>query len=79
MNEIRELGLQPLEGLMIRLKLTSHDLVVASADQLTHKMVAKGRKGRKLTKNAQKKILSAFNALSSGDRLTLEDLCLTYG
>ena len=50
MDELtREHGPQPLDGLMDRWKLSSHDLVNASTEQLNHKQVQKARKGRHLT------------------------------
>ena len=67
-------GPQPLDALMTRLNISNHDLVAASTDQLTHKMVAKGRKGRRLTLNAQKKILNALNRAQTGRKYVLEDL-----
>lgn len=51
---------QPLEALMIRLGLSNADLVKASTEQLTFKMVQKGRTGRRLTRNVQEKILRAL-------------------
>ncbi len=51
---------QPLDELMNLLGLNNHDLVAASTEQLTHKMVQKGRKGRPLTRNIQTKILRAL-------------------
>ena len=65
---------QPLDALMTRLGLANSDLVGASARQLTHKMVQKGRMGRRLTPNAQMKILEALNALSPEKRFSLKDL-----
>lgn len=64
----------PLDSLMTRLNLTNHDLVAASTEQLTHKMVAKGRKGRKLTPNAQHKIWSALKAVRPEVSVTLKEL-----
>ncbi len=58
---------------MIELGLQNHDLVAASAEQLTHKMVQKGRKGRRLTRNIQEKILRALNK-ASGRSFTLDQL-----
>lgn len=58
----KELGAQPLDALMTRLGLSNHDLVEVSTEQLTHKMVSKGRKGRRLTPNVKTKILHAFHA-----------------
>jgi hypothetical protein len=58
----RNLGLQPIAQVMARHDLKPHDLVQASTEQLTHKMVARACKGRRLTPNAQAKVLSALNA-----------------
>ena len=54
------LGVQPLEKIMTDCSLINHDLVAASTEQLTHKEVGKGRKGRRLSKNLQAKILRAL-------------------
>lgn len=64
----------PLDRLMTQLNLTNHDLVATSTGQLTHKMVAKGRKGKKLTPNAQHKIWSALKALKPEVAVTLKEL-----
>ena len=69
-----DLGPQPLDGILDRLGLANADLVRASTRQLTHKMVQKGRKGRRLTPNAQMKILEALNALNSERPFVLKDL-----
>ena len=66
----REAGKQPLDQLMIKENLRNNDLVSLSEEGLTHKQVSKGRKGRKITKKLQLKILKAWN------QLTNEDLCL---
>lgn len=57
----RDLGEQPLASLLTELELKSHDLVTASTEQITHKMVQRGCKGRRLTKNVQGKLLRALN------------------
>lgn len=67
------LGPQPLDMVLKEANITNHDLVAASTEQLTHKMVAKGRKGRRLTRNVQTKILNALNKVS-GKTFTLEQL-----
>ena len=59
-----ELGTQPLDKIMEERSLKNHDLVAASKDGLTHKQVQKGRKGRRLTRNIQDKIVTAFSALT---------------
>ena len=57
----RELGTQPLDEKMKELGLDNHSLVAVSGEQLTHKMVAKGRNGRFLSVRVRLKILRAFN------------------
>lgn len=56
-----DMGPQPLAGLMQRLGLSATDLVEASDEQLTHKMVARAAKGRRLTRNVAGKLLRALN------------------
>lgn len=57
----RELGPQPLAALMAQHALSPNDLVSASTEQLTHKMVARALKGRRLTSNTMSKVLNALN------------------
>ncbi len=63
MTEQQELnfGPQPIAALMQQLELKTHDLVVASTDQLTHKMVARALKGRRLTSNTKGIVQRAFS------------------
>ena len=65
---------QPLETLMLRLKLSNADLVNASSKQLTFKMLQKALKGKELTTNAQHKILDALRTLKPEENLTLNDI-----
>ncbi len=67
-------GVQPLDALMTKLNLKNSDLVEKSTQQLSFKVVAKGRKGRRLTLNAQQKILNAVNACGSEKKYNLADL-----
>ena len=69
----REAGKQPLDQLMIKENFRNNDLVSLSEEGLTHKQVSKGRKGRKITKKLQLKILKAWNQLYNED-LLLDDL-----
>ena len=69
----REAGKQPLDQLMIKENLRNNALVSISEEGLTHKQVSKGRKGRKITKKLQLKILKAWNQLNNED-LLLDDL-----
>lgn len=68
-----ELGVQPLDAVMEELGLKNHDLVAASKDGLTHKQVQKGRKGRRLTRNIQDKIVSSISS-STGTTYKIEQL-----
>lgn len=72
----RDLGEQPIAKIMAERGLKPHDLVAASAAQITHKMVSRACKGRRLTRNAQAKIRSALN-LATGDTYSIEHL-FTY-
>ena len=69
----RDLGPQPIAEVMAGLGLKPHDLVTASSEQLTHKMVARACKGRRLTPNVQSKILRAVNA-ATGKGYAVSDL-----
>lgn len=73
----RNLGPQPITALMAAHQLKPTDLVRASAALLlTHKMVARACKGRRLTPHMQSKILQALNT-ASGGQYSLADL-FTY-
>ncbi|MGA2090325.1 MAG: hypothetical protein ABSH12_02555 [Endomicrobiales bacterium] len=67
-------GVQPLDEILVRLGLGNDDLVRVSTCQLTHKMVHKGRCGRRLSRNVQYKILNALSALKPEENFTLKDL-----
>ena len=69
----RELGPQPLDGLMTRLEVSNADLARASTEQLSFKAIQKARKGRRLTLHLQKKVLNAFSALRPERAWTLQD------
>ncbi len=57
----RDFGPQPIADLMQQLQLKVHDLVEASTEQLTHKMVARAIKGRRLTSNTKGIVQRAMN------------------
>lgn len=69
----RDLGPQPIVGVMEKHSLKSHDVVAASTEQVTHKMVSRACKGRRLSRNVQLKVLRAVNA-AAGQGYTLSDL-----
>lgn len=69
----RNLGEQAVARLMVEHGLKAHDLVAASTEQITHKMVARACKGRRLTRSVQGKILNALKR-ASGQQYAREDL-----
>lgn len=73
----RNLGGQPVARLMSEHGLKARDLVAASTELITHKMVARACKGRWLTPHVRVKILHALNA-ASGRGYVLSDL-FNYG
>lgn len=70
----KDFGDQPLDGVMTRLGFSNSGLVKLSTEQLTHKMVQKGRKGKRLTRNAKLKILHALQAANPEEKFTLKRL-----
>ncbi len=64
---LRELGEQPLAKLMAERGLKAADLVAASTEQLTHKMVARAMKGRRLTANTMDKVHRAWNLAAGAE------------
>ena len=72
----RNLGEQPIARIMADHGLKAHDLVAISTEQITHKMVSRACKGRRLTPHVKSKIRNALN--SSADKTySLEEL-FTY-
>lgn len=57
----RNLGVQPLDGIMAEHELGNHDIVAASAEPMTHKAVQRARKGRRLTKHMKQRMVDALN------------------
>ena len=72
----KNLGEQPISKIMVERGLKSHDLVAHSDEQLTHKMVTRAMKGRRLTSHAQSKVRNALNNVIGKD-YSLKDL-FTY-
>jgi hypothetical protein len=63
----RDLGEQPLARLMAERALKPSDLVSASTEQLTHKMVTRAMKGRRLTANTMGKVHRAWNLAADSE------------
>ena len=72
LNE-RDLGEQPIARVMAERGLTAHDLVAASTEQITHKMVRRACKGRWLTPTVRNKVRNALNQVA-GTAYGLADL-----
>ena len=68
-----EFGEQPIKKILEAHQLKPHDIVAASTEQITHKMIAKAIKGRRLTMHVRQKILTALNKACQKD-YTLADL-----
>ncbi len=75
-TEIRDLGIQPVDGILSEAGIDNHAVVAASSEQLTHKQVQRARKGRRLTPNMKGKITRAVIS-STGKELAESDL-FTY-
>ncbi|MDP2767224.1 MAG: hypothetical protein Q8O41_07225 [Candidatus Methanoperedens sp.] len=69
----RDLGEQPIAKIMAELGFKPHDLVSNSTEQITHKMVARAAKGRRLNLKIQYQLLKALNK-AAGKQYTLKDL-----
>ena len=65
----RDLGEQPIAKIMALHELKAHDLVTCSIEQITHKMISRAVKGRRLTPAVQSKILNALNKASKKNYL----------
>ena len=69
----RNFGKQPLAQIMSNNNLKASDLVAVSTDQLTHKMVSRACKGRRLTPNVKSKILNALKK-STEKKFSVDEL-----
>lgn len=72
----RNLGEQPITRIMADHGLKARDLVAVSTEQITHKMVSRACKGRRLTPNVQSKIRNALDK-STGKKHSMQEL-FTY-
>ena len=69
----RNLGRQPLADILEHHQLKPHDLVAQSDQFLTHKMVSRALKGRRLTTHSKLKVQQALNK-ATGQNFKLDDL-----
>ena len=76
LGKTREYGLQPIATILTERRISNHQIVEASTEQLTHKMLAKACRGRYLSSKVRQKILRAVNKVT-GDSFRMGDL-FTY-
>lgn len=69
----RELGEQPIARIMAEFGFKPNDLVSNSTEQLTHKMVSRAVKGRRLNLKIQHRLLNALNK-AANKQYRLKDL-----
>jgi len=72
-NAENDLGPQPIAKIMAEHGFKPNDLVSNSTEQITHKMVSRAAKGRRLNPHIQRKVLNALNK-ASGKQYELKDL-----
>lgn len=65
-DDERDMGPQPIAAVMQQHSLNATQLVAASDEQLTHKMVARAVRGRRLTRNVAGKLVRALNKATGG-------------
>jgi hypothetical protein len=71
----RNLGPQPIATVMETRGLEAKDLVAASTEQITHKMVQRACKGRRLSPHVMTKVVNALNAAAKAEhQYTYADL-----
>ncbi len=74
-----EAGVQPIDALMHERSWSNHDVVAAGIGSgLTHKQVAKARRGRRLTLHLQNKIVAALNQLVANPGSIRREDCFNY-
>ena len=72
-EHIRDHGPQPIATILTERGLRPRDLVSASTEQITHKMVQRACKGRRLSPHVMAKVRNALNA-ASGEMFELHQL-----
>ena len=69
----RDLNEQPIAHILIKNKLTNNDIISASKENITYKMLSRAIKDRRLTHHIQVKICNALNR-AWGKTYTVRDL-----
>ena len=68
-----DLGEQPIAKIMAEYGFKPNDLVSNSTEQITHKMVSRAVKGRRLNLKIQYRLVNALSK-AAGKQYTLKDL-----
>ena len=71
-------GTQPLDSLMVEHSLSNSAVVEASPEPVTHKMINKARRGRRLSRKVQIKVLAAFNQAMAKSQPSEDTPCYTF-
>jgi hypothetical protein len=71
-------GAQPLDALIVEHRLSNSDVVEASPEPVTHKMINKARRGRRLSRKVQLKVLAAFNQAMTKLQSGEDSPCYTF-
>ncbi len=74
MPESMEAGTQPLDAILDDLGISNHALVAKAPVGLTHKNVQNARKGRRLTRRMQRRILETLSLAAPDSAYRIEDL-----
>ena len=69
----RNLGEQPIKQIIEQHDLKSSDLISASTENITYKMLSRACKGRRLNPNVQQKICNSLNN-ATGKVFLIKDL-----
>ena len=69
----RNFNTQPIAEIMSNSGIKAKDLVNASTEMLTHKMVARACKGKRLTPNVKSKVRNALNKFT-GKEYSMKEL-----
>lgn len=78
-EKVLEHGPQPLDALMNEANVSNTEVVQALPElHLTHKMIGKGRRGRRISRKVQGKIVKAVNAVLMTRRKGEEELFRPY-
>lgn len=77
-DEGYNMGVQPIDRVMSEAGLSNKAVVEASTEMITFKVVQKARKGRRLTRRMQDKVVRAINHVQDGGRAYRHEELFNY-